>query len=302
MAQDALQPRPPDSLLPAGLLALLVHAALIIALTISVDWHSSEPETISAELWAAVPTVAAPPPAPEPPPPEPEPKPEPKPATPPPAPPKAAPDRDAEIAVERAERRKKEEEREKRELAEKQAAEQKKAHDKAEADKKAKAEAEKKEKEKQKADAERQEREAQKKAEQQKQAQQKAEAQRLAKLREDQLKRMQNSLGGSGTGAATSTGTAARDAGPSASYGGKLRALIRQNIVFTDSVAGNPVAEIEVRAGPTGTIIARRLLKSSGEPAWDEAVLRAIDRIGTLPRDVDGRVPSTIVITSRPKD
>ncbi|MCC9595354.1 MULTISPECIES: cell envelope integrity protein TolA [unclassified Rubrivivax] len=281
MAHDALQPRPPDSLVPGAGLALLVHGLLIVGLTVAVDWHSAEPETISAELWAAVPEVAAPPPAPEPPPPAPEPRPAPEPK---PAPPQAAPERDAEIATERAERRKKEEEREKRELAEKQAAE-KKAREKAEAEKKAKAEADEK-----------------KKAEQQKLAAQKAEAQRLAKLREDQLKRLQNSLGGTGTGAATSTGTAARDAGPSASYGGKLRRLIKDNTVFTESVSGNPQAEVEVRAGPTGTIIARRLIKSSGLPSWDEAVLRAIDRIGTLPRDVDGRVPPVIVVTARPND
>ncbi|MCD0420864.1 cell envelope integrity protein TolA [Rubrivivax sp. JA1024] len=286
MAHDALQPRPPDSLVPGAGLALLVHGLLIVGLTVAVDWHSAEPETISAELWAAVPEVAAPPPAPEPPPPAPEPRPAPEPK---PAPPQAAPERDAEIATERAERRKKEEEREKRELAEKQAAEkkaaEKKAREKAEAEKKAKAEADEK-----------------KKAEQQKLAAQKAEAQRLAKLREDQLKRLQNSLGGTGTGAATSTGTAARDAGPSASYGGKLRRLIKDNTVFTESVSGNPQAEVEVRAGPTGTIIARRLIKSSGLPSWDEAVLRAIDRIGTLPRDVDGRVPPVIVVTARPND
>lgn len=281
MAHDALQPRPPDSLVPGAGLALLVHGLLIVGLTVAVDWHSAEPETISAELWAAVPEVAAPPPAPEPPPPAPEPRPAPEPK---PAPPQAAPERDAEIATERAERRKKEEEREKRELAEKQAAE-KKAREKAEAEKKAKAEADEK-----------------KKAEQQKLAAQKAEAQRLAKLREDQLKRLQNSLGGTGTGAATSTGTAARDAGPSASYGGKLRRLIKDNTVFTESVSGNPEVEIEVRAGPTGSIISQRVLKSSGLKSWDAAVQRAIDRIGTLPRDVDGRVPPVIVVTARPND
>lgn len=288
MAHDALQPRPPDSLVPGAGLALLVHLLLIVGLTVAVDWHSAEPEAVSAELWAAVPEFAAPPPAPEPPPPEPEPKPTPAPE-PKPAPPQAAPDRDAEIATERAERRKKEEEREKRELAEKQAAEkkaaEKKAREKEEADRKAKAEAD-----------------AKKKADAQKLADQKAEAQRLAKLRDDQLKRMQNSLGGTGSGSPTSTGTAARDAGPSASYGGKLRRLIKDNTVFAESVSGNPQAEIEVRAGPTGTIIARRLVKSSGVPSWDEAVLRAIDRIGTLPRDVDGRVPPVIVVTARPND
>lgn len=301
MAHDALQPRPADSLLTGAGLALLVHLLLIVGLTVAVDWHSAEPETVSAELWAAVPETAAPPPAPEPPAPAPEPKPQPKPAPEPkPAPPQAAPDRDAQIATERAERRKKEEEREKRELAEQQAAAEKKA-----AEKKAreKEEADKKAREKEEADKKaKAEADAKKKADAQKVADQKAEAQRLAKLRDDQLKRMQNSLGGTGTGSPTSTGTGARDAGPSASYGGKLRRLIKDNTIFTEAVNGNPQVEIEVRAGPTGTIIARRVTKPSGVPSWDDAVIRAIDRMGSLPRDVDGRVPPVIVVTARPHD
>ena len=49
-------------------------------------------------------------------------------------------------------------------------------------------------------------------------------------------------------------------------------------------------AEVEVRVAPDGTIIGRRLIKSSGNREWDEAVLRAIDRAEKLPLDVDGRV------------
>ena len=63
----------------------------------------------------------------------------------------------------------------------------------------------------------------------------------------------------------------------------------------------NPAAEVEVRAAPDGTIIARKLLKSSGVKSWDDAVLKAIDKTEVLPRDVDGRVPAVMVITFRPK-
>jgi colicin import membrane protein len=73
------------------------------------------------------------------------------------------------------------------------------------------------------------------------------------------------------------------------------------NIVFTDTLPGNPAAVVEVRAGPNGTVIGRRLVSSSGHREWDEAVLRAIDRTGTLPRDADGRVPPVIEITFRPR-
>jgi colicin import membrane protein len=44
------------------------------------------------------------------------------------------------------------------------------------------------------------------------------------------------------------------------------------------------------------------VVDSSGNPAWDEAALKAIDRTGSLPRDVDGRVPSPIIIVVRPTD
>jgi colicin import membrane protein len=79
-------------------------------------------------------------------------------------------------------------------------------------------------------------------------------------------------------------------------------AAIKPNIVFTDTISGNPAAEVEVRAGPSGSIIARRIVRSSGNKDWDEAVLRAIDRTATLPRDVDGRVPSAITMVFRPQE
>ena len=53
---------------------------------------------------------------------------------------------------------------------------------------------------------------------------------------------------------------------------------------------------------PTGEILGRKLKRSSGVKAWDDAVLRAIDRTGRLPRDIDGRVPSPMLISFRPKD
>jgi colicin import membrane protein len=72
--------------------------------------------------------------------------------------------------------------------------------------------------------------------------------------------------------------------------------------VFSEEIAGNPVAEVEVRAAPDGTIVGRKLIKSSGVASWDEAVLKAIDKTEILPRDTDGRVPSPLLISFRPKD
>jgi colicin import membrane protein len=284
---DPLRPVPPAGMGRGALLALAVHALLVVALAVSVSWRSQTPQTFSAELWASTPQVAAPraeqstPVAPPAPPPPPPPAPAPRTAPPPPAP-------DAQIALEKAQREK----------AEKAKAER----EKAERDKQARAERERAEREK--AERERQaaakaKTEAQAKREAQEQREQQAEEQRLAKQREDNLKRMLGQAGA--TGAPGSTGTALKDAAPSVSYAGKLIARIKPNILLTEPISGNPAADVEVRASPTGTILSRRLVKSSGNKDWDEAVLRAIDRTAELPRDTDGRVPPVLVITFTPQ-
>ena len=104
------------------------------------------------------------------------------------------------------------------------------------------------------------------------------------------------------TGGPTATGTAQRASGPSANYAGRIRARIKPNIVFPDELASNPSAVVEVRTSPDGTIVGRKLLKSSGVPSWDDAVLKAIDKTETLPRDIDGTVQPLLVITFRPRD
>ncbi|MDP3888301.1 cell envelope integrity protein TolA, partial [Hydrogenophaga sp.] len=126
------------------------------------------------------------------------------------------------------------------------------------------------------------------------------EVRRLEAQRAENLKRMSGLAGASGS--ASSAGTALKSAGPSASYAGRVIARVKPNIVFTEAISGNPTAIIEVRTSSDGTIIARKLTQSSGVKDWDEAVLRAIDKTGVLPRDTDGRVPSPLLISFRPKD
>lgn len=268
---------------PGALLALAVHALLVAALAVSVSWRSQTPPTFSAELWAATPQVAAPravesaPIAP--PPPTPAPLPRPPAAAP-------APAADAQIAIEKA--RQAEKEKSDRLRAQREKLDREKAErDKTEREK---AERERQRDAKVKADA--------KQRELQEQRDRQADEQRLARQREDNLKRMLGQAGA--TGAPGSTGTALKDAAPSASYAGKLIARIKPNIVLTENVPGNPAADVEVRAAPTGTILSRRLVKSSGNKDWDDAVLRAIDRTAELPRDTDGRVPPVLVITFTP--
>ena len=107
------------------------------------------------------------------------------------------------------------------------------------------------------------------------------------------------------TGGANATGkdkTTAGPSGPSSGYGGKVSAKVKPNIVYPDAVSGNPRAEVEVRSAPDGTIISTRLTRSSGNKSWDDAVLRALEKTETMPRDINGVVPSPLVIDFRPKD
>ena len=311
---DALLPQRPGGHAPGAVMAVLVHLGLIAALTLGVDWRVREPDVVSAELWAAVPQMAAPPPLPDvTPAPAPAPAPTPTPVPPPPVPraEKPPPPREADIALEQERRRKLEAERNKAEqaadLADKKArdkavqqadAERKKAEQQAK-DKQAatdkQAAADKQAAKEKLADAE------QKKRDAERVAREKADDERLARQREDNLRRMRDQAGGT-TGATAATGTAAQTAAPSASYAGKVKAAVRPNIVFTGNVAGGAAAEVEVNAAPGGSIISRRLSRSSGNTDWDEAVLRAIDKTQAMPRDTDGRVPAALIISFRPNE
>ncbi|MDQ6685444.1 MAG: cell envelope integrity protein TolA, partial [Pseudomonadota bacterium] len=123
---------------------------------------------------------------------------------------------------------------------------------------------------------------------------------RAAARHDANVKRLMAQAGGNSEQA--TPGTAARTSGPSAGYAGRIKARIKPNIVLTGSVAGNPTAEIEVRLAPDGTIVGRKITKSSGSALWDETVLRAIDKTEVLPRDTDGRVPALITMTFRPNE
>ncbi len=268
-------------------LALVAHALLMVALTWGVHWEKDEPQVaFEAEIWSALPREAAPRAvqAPPPPPPEPEqPKPEPKPVPPPPQPTVKQPD----IATEKAKQKKIEEEKKvKLEDAKKEKAKK----EQAERDKKELAE-------KKKADEK-------KLADQKKQAEERKTAERreaqTEKIRNDQLARMMGQAGASGGPEAK--GTAPQSSGPSSGYAARVQAKVRPNIRALEDFPRSLLTGIEVRALPDGTITSRRVVQSSGNAAWDDTALKAVDRTGSLPRDVDGRVPSPIIIDFRPTD
>jgi colicin import membrane protein len=282
-------PPPQPGLLRAFALAVLAHLLLVAALMHGLQWQRASQDAVAeAELWSSLPQQAAPP---EPPAPVPAPPPPPAPAPVVKAPPVPEPPvrRDADIALER-EKKKRELEKEKQAELEKKEREQKKL---LEAQKKKREEELARRKEEQLKLAE-----AQKKEDEKKRRQQEQEARRLADLREENMRRMQ---GMAGTGAPSSAGTAQRSAGPSASWGSRVQARVRPNITFAEVVVGNPEAVVEVRLAPDGTIVSKRIKKSSGHKGWDEAVLRALDKTEVLPRDTDGSVPSGGELVFKPK-
>lgn len=289
LERAAFAPPPTPGLIRALLLALAAHGLLLLLLTAGVQWHREVTVVAEAEIWSAVPEFAAPP---LPPPDTPEPVAE----TPPPrvveTPPTPAPD----IALERERERKRKEllaQQEKAEQLKKQKLEQEKlAKEKLEKEKLAKAKAEKERLEKEKL------------AKAKPQVDPKAAAAEAKKLEEMRLQNLKRMAGLAGNTNPNATGSAATASGPSAGYAGRIAARIKPNIVFTeiDSVSGNPMAEVEVRSTSDGTILSRRLVKSSGVKAFDEAVLRAIDKTEMLPRDVDGKVPTMMTLGFRPRD
>ncbi len=273
--RDTFLPRAPAGLGRGLLLALVAHALLIVALSLGVNWRASPPEGVEAELWAAVPQIAAPRAAePELPPPPPSPvkrvpTPEPvKPAL------KEAPTPDAQIAIEKAKRL---EDKRKKESAEQAAADKLAKQRKSE-------QAEKLAEQKRKDEAD--------KAKTALAAKKQDAA--LATAREAQMQRIAALAGA--TGNANATGTALQNAGPSASYIGRIKGRVRPNVSFPDTIPGNPKVEVDVRLAPDGRIMSSRVVKGSGVPEWDAAVLRAIERTEVLPRDEYGKVPPALII------
>lgn len=316
-------PPPTGGLSRALVLAVIAHLVLVAALTLGVQWRRTDSTVlVEAELWSAIPKAAAPrlvepPPAPPPPPP-----PKPAPVI---QPTPAAPSADADIALQREkdklrqekllaaqqrvdEQRKKDKlaTEKKREQEQAAAAEKKRQQDRATAQEKQREQEQLQKEQKDKLAAEKKREQEKLVAEKQREQDRlqtqktKEEQARLDKQRQVNLQRMAGLAGASG--APGSAGTAQKSSGPSSSYGGRVSAMVKPNIVFTETTSDNPAALVEVRAAPDGTIVSRKLIKGSGNKAWDDAVLKAIDKTAVLPRDTDGTVPQLLEINFRRHD
>jgi colicin import membrane protein len=290
--------------LRSGMLAVAMHAMLLLFLWVGVSWQNNQPTEVQAEIWDMKVQDAAPPaPTPEP---TPEPEPEPQPvvkAPPPPQPVEAppVPKVDPEIALERLKAKKKEEDR----LDKLEQARLKKEAD----EKLAKLEAKKKADQKAKEDKEKAEQDAldkekaladKKKAAAEKLTKDKAEKADKAAKDKAFAAEMSRITGSAAKG---STGTAAQSTGGrvDGGYAAAIKAKIKSNLVY-GSEDDSLTASYVITQLPTGEIIGTRKVKGSGSTAYDSAIENAIAKSSPLPKKKDGTVEREINLDFKLKD
>ena len=257
----------------ARTLAIGMHVVALLLLVFGVVWQKrvSEPSAV-VELWDSMTPPKQETPAPKPkvkaePEPEPEPKPRPKPKPkpePPPPPPKpeAKPIPKADIALkEKLEKERKQKEQQELERKKQQELERRKEE----------------EAKKLKAQREREQLEVKKKEEEKKKLEkerlaQEAEAKKLAAEKQalaDKLARE----------------AAAGRAGELDKYRRMIADRVRRQIIEPPNLQGNPEVEIELRILPGGDVLepSVRVRRSSGNPAYDQAVERAVIKASPLP-------------------
>jgi colicin import membrane protein len=249
LATDGPQPEPGGP--QAALLALLVHVLFFAFLFFAVSWRTEPPKGMVAELWTSLP------------PPTPQPRaaePKPEPAKPAPEPPKPEPMPEPKV--------------------EPKPVEQPKPQPRPDILLKEKAEQEKKraEEEKKKQEAEKRRLDQQKAAEAEKARREQAkQAEQVAKLAREQ-EALNRKL---------EAEAAAGQARLLEDYTGRIKAKIQRYIVMPPDVPGNPEARFDVVLLPSGDVLSAKLKKSSGHPAYDAAVERAILKAQPLPLPPD---------------
>ncbi|MFN3544007.1 MAG: energy transducer TonB [Thiobacillus sp.] len=270
--------RPAPKLI-AGALSLAVHVLFVVMLVFGVSWQTQPTGPVAVDLWEALP-AASPPPRPRPvPPPEPvkpeavkpapapEPAPVPKP-TPVPKPVAEPAPKAPDIALERKRA-------EQKAMAEAAAREREQAE-------RQRAEAQRREQLRRQEEAELMRRMAEEEA---------AEAARLTQLAEAR---------------AAASRRQAEAASLIAQYRDLISAKVRGNTRLPDNLVGNPEVRIRVRLLPTGEVQSVQLTRSSGNPAYDDAVLRAIEKSSPLPlpadRDARAAFVPELSFVHRPKD
>ncbi len=242
-------------LMPAGVLAVLVHLIFFAFMIFGLNWKTYPPEGMVVDLWSSLPQPVQPaikeksaPPAPKAvePPPEAKPVP-PEPRTPPPPP---KPDIAIKEKIEKPVEKKPPVQKDQKELKEKELKAQKEKELKAQ-----------KEKEKELKD------------------QQARVAAEVAQLQREQQE--------ASSKAQAQAAAQSRVANEMDEYKAKILAKIKRHIVMPPDLPGNPVAEFDVTLLPGGDILDVKLRKSSGFAVFDSAVERAIFLSKPLPLPPD---------------
>lgn len=268
---------------PAAVLAVLVHAVFFALLVYSLDWKTHAPEPVMVELWQPPPSVVSSQPAPRPTP-HVEKISKPEPVQPNP-----------DIAIAEKKRKLAEQAAREAELAaQKRLAAQKAAQQLAEqkmADLAQQKQAE------QKAIAQKQAELAKQVEQQAKLNAQKQLAQKQAALRQMIAQQTQSELKNESARAlagqkqaASASKQAAEMSRMQNEYVEKIKAKIHGKTLLPDSLQGNPKAEFMVAVLPTGEVLQVKLLRSSGQPAYDDAVERAILKASPLPMPPDANL------------
>jgi len=270
-ATDARFATRPVPKLTAGLLALGVHGLFLVMLVFGVSWQTQPAGPVAVDLWEALPPATSPRP-------RPQPAPQPEPAQPEPVRPEPVRPEPVKPASKTAEPPPR---------APDIALEKKKAEEKAKAEAAAR--------EKQLAE------------------QQRIETQRRQQEEAEIMRRMAAEAAAEAatlTQQAEAQAAASRRqaavAGVVSQYRDLISAKVRGNTRLPENLAGNPEVRIRVRLLPTGEVQSVQLTRSSGNPAYDDAVLRAIEKSSPLPlppdRDARAAFVPELSFVHRPKE
>ena len=124
------------------------------------------------------------------------------------------------------------------------------------------------------------------------------------KVRADQLARLRAAAGAEGGSGGTSGSGVGGGGNALPGWTDKVIKKVKPLIVFNpESVSGNSAAVVKVNLAPDGAILSTDLITSSGNVSWDRAVLLALTRAESLPKDDNGKIPQREVkLTFKPKD
>ena len=124
------------------------------------------------------------------------------------------------------------------------------------------------------------------------------------KVRADQLARLRAAAGAEGGSGGTSGSGVGGGGNAPPGWTDKVVKKVKPLIVFNpESISGNPAAVVKVNLAPDGAILSTDLISSSGNAGWDRAVLLALTRAESLPKDDNGKIPQREVkLTFKPKD